>query len=53
MNNVEALVEKNPEIRGIRCRFVFSGKNGELTPDFAPGFRPDTGFRPPDFAPES
>ena len=36
MNNVEALVEKNPEIRGIRCRFVFSGKNGELTPDFAP-----------------
>ena len=23
----------------IRCRFVFSGKNDELTPDF-----PDTGF---------
>ena len=22
----------------IRCRFVFSGKNDELTPDFWPGF---------------
>ena len=22
----------------IRCRFIFSGKNGELTPDFFPDF---------------
>ena len=24
----------------IRCRFIFWGKNDELTPDFAPGFPP-------------
>ena len=24
--------------RVIRCRFILSGKNGELTPDFPPAF---------------
>ena len=27
-----------PRLGVIRCRFIFSGKNGELTPDF-PSFR--------------
>ena len=40
--NVEALSLKGTAShrRVIRCRFVFSGKNGELTPDFST----DTGF---------
>src|SRR5271157_3935930 len=32
----------------IRCRFIFSGKNDELTPDFRRISLTDTGF-PPDF----
>jgi len=35
------LFEGNPVSKVIRCRFIFSGKNDELTPDF-----PDTGFPP-------
>ena len=33
----------------IRYRFVFSGKNDELTPDFRRARMDDTGFPTPDF----
>jgi len=36
--------------RVIRCRFILSGKNDELTPDFFPGFLPNDELTP-DFFP--